>query len=322
MKRVSLVVPFYNEDAGIDRFLDNHLIPELEKLTKSYNFEVILVDDGSKDKSVEKVKNSEFFTKKSKIDKHLICFSRNFGKEMALAAGIKHATGDAVIMIDADGQHPVETIPKMIEEWEKGARIVTAVREHSKTKHNLASAMYYKMLKMSGTHTMAAGTMDFRLIDRAVAEEYNRFAEHNRITRGLIDWLGYPQKYIKVKLNNRMSGKATYSHRKLVSLAIDSFTSMSRTPLAIFGYLGVFIAFFSLIIGLFDLIEQYLLGDPMHLEWNGTVALCFFISFLVGLVLISQATTALYVSQIHTEAKNRPLFVIDYEKSINIAKKK
>ena len=164
--------------------------------------------------------------------------------------------------------------------------------------------------------------MDFRLIDREVADAYNIFTEHNRIARGLIDWLGFPQEYIKVKLHGRMSGKGTYNFGKLFALAIDSFVSMSRTPLVFFGYLGGFITIFSGILGLFILIEQYIMGDPLNLDWSGAVAMCIFISFLIGIVLISQAITALYISQIHTEVKNRPLFVIDKEKSVKLEKGK
>ncbi|MBQ3306473.1 glycosyltransferase family 2 protein [Candidatus Saccharibacteria bacterium] len=320
-KRVSVVVPIYNEEQGIKQFLSEQLFPELKNLSGSYNFEVILVDDGSEDKTAEIVR-AEILREKS-MKSRMLCFTRNFGKEVALTAGIMAAKdSDAVIMIDSDGQHPVEAIPKMLERWESGAKVVTAMRSRNKTQHKAGSKIFYKTMRLLGDKNIIEGAMDFRLIDHKVAEDYARFSEHMRITRGLIDWLGYPQEYISVELKGRKYGDGTYSFRKLLKLAGDSFVSMTRTPLAIFGYLGLFITVLSLLLGLFILIQQYILGDPLGLDWSGAVAMCVFISFLVGLVLISQAITALYISQIHIEAKNRPLFVIDDDKSEGAIEKK
>lgn len=323
-KRVSVVVPIYNEECGISQFLRGQLFPELESLNGKYNFEVILVDDGSEDKTAEIVRQEIKSLDKS-IDSRLLCFTRNFGKEVALTAGIMAAeakNSDAVIMIDSDGQHPVEAIPKMLESWEGGAKVVTAIRDRNKTRHKLGSKIFYKTMRLLGDKNIVEGAMDFRLIDHKVAKDYVKFSEHMRITRGLIDWLGYPQEYIKVELKGRKYGDGTYSSKKLLRLASDSFVSMTRTPLAIFGYLGLFITIVSLLLGLFILIQQYILGDPLGLDWSGAVAMCVFISFLVGLVLISQAITALYISQIHIEAKNRPLFVVDDDKSEGAIEKK
>jgi len=307
---VSIVIPIYNEEAGIVDFLDAQLLPVLNKI--SYNVEVLLVDDGSRDKSLEKIKNSRLVKeKKNKI----ISFVRNFGKEAALTAGINYAKGDAVIMIDSDGQHPVEVIPKMLKKWEEGAEIVTAVREENRTRHKLGSKLYYATMRMFGNKKIVVGAMDFRLLDRDVVDEFNEFTERNRLARGLIDWMGVPQTYIKVKTRDRVNGKPTYSFSKLARLTVDSLASASRTPLVIFGYIGIFITIVSFLFGLFILIQQYIMGDPLGLDWSGAVAMSVFVSFLVGLVLISQAITALYISQIHVEAKGRPLYIIDKKKS-------
>ncbi len=316
MRVVSVIIPIYNEAGGIGKFLDEKLLPELKKINKKYTTEVVLIDDGSSDKTIDVVKETTL--SKSRTDVRVISFSQNFGKEAALSAGIKYATGDAIIMIDADGQHPTEAISEMLKKWEEGAKIVTAIRIHNNTNHRIGSALYYKSMHLLGNKNVVAGAMDFRLIDREVADAYNVFTEHNRIARGLIDWLGFKQEYIKVKLNGRMSGKGTYDFKKLTALAIDSFVSSSKTPLVFFGYLGASITIFSFILGLFILIEQYILNDPMNLDWSGAAAMCIFISFLIGLVLTSQGITALYISQIHTEVKNRPLFVINREKSCNL----
>ena len=306
-----MVVPVYNEEAGVKEFLDKQLWPVLVKIP--YNVEVVIVDDGSRDATVEKIKQSKMM---SEAKVKLVAFVRNFGKEIALTAGIRNAEGDAVIMIDADGQHPAEEIPKMIKKWEDGAVVVTALRGHNTTKHKLGSKIYYKMMRMMGNKNVVVGAMDFRLIDRVVVDEFNKFTERNRLTRGLIDWLGYKQDYVNVKTKGRLSGKPTYSMKKLASVAIDGLASTSRTPLVIFGYIGVFITVVSLVLGIFILVEQYIMNDPLGLDWSGAVAMSVFISFLVGLVLISQAITALYISQIHAESKDRPLYVVDKRKSI------
>ena len=312
-KMISVVVPVFNEEAGIQEFLDEQLMPVLVELP--YEVEVIVVNDGSRDKTLEKVNGCKM---KDKMRLRVISFTRNFGKEMALTAGLNCAKGDAVVMIDADGQHPVEMIPKMVEKWQGGSKIVTAVRDHNTTKHKIGSRLYYKMMHMMGDKDLVAGAMDFRLIDRRVVDEFNKFTERDRIARGLIDWLGFPQTYIKVSTKNRAHGKPTYNSKKLIKLALDSLASTSRTPLVIFGYIGLFITVISLVLGLFILIQQYIMGDPLNLDWSGAVAMSVFVSFLVGLVLISQAMTALYIAQIHAESKGRPLYVIDKDASCGL----
>ena len=316
-RSISIIIPVYNEGLGVGRFLDGKLLPIVNKLP--YRVDLVAVNDGSMDKSLDAIKASEFF---KIVPTKIISFTKNFGKEVALSAGLKYSRGDAVIMMDADGQHPVDAIIKMVEKWENGAKVVTAINSKNSTKHKFSSSIFYRLMRLMDNKTIREGEMDFRLLDRAVVNEFNKFTEHNRITRGLIDWLGFPQEYIKVSTLRRESGKPTYSRKKLTRLAVDSFVSMSSTPLLIFGYIGLLIMFISLPFGLFILVEQYILGDPMGLDWSGSVAISVFVSFLVGLVLVSQSITALYISRIHVEVKNRPLFVIDKSKSVGISDEK
>ncbi len=314
MKRlISVVVPVYNEQAGIKFFLEKELRPSIEELNEKV--EVVVIDDGSTDKSVETVKSCNLGPN---VKIRVVALMKNFGKENALTAGLREAEGDAVIMIDADGQHPASEIPRMVEKWHDGAMIVTAVREKNTTKHKFGSRVYYTLMKITGDKDIVEGETDFRLLDREVVDAFNQFTEHNRLTRGLINWLGYPQEYIRVKTKGRTSGEATYGFKKLMALAGDSVISTSRTPLVIFGYIGAFIMMITFFPGLFQLIQEYILGDPMHLQWGGGVATGFFSAFLVGLVLISQSITALYISHIHAEAKNRPLYVVNKSKSIGL----
>ena len=313
---ISVIVPVYNEEKGISDFLDHHLLPELDKITNT-TFEIILVNDGSTDNSLQILQ--DYATKSSRIK--VISLSRNFGKEPALAAGFRYATGNAVLTIDADGQQPPAIIPKFIKKWQAGAQIVTGVRDHF-TKHGfipkLGSKLFYKLLRLMGNKYTVPGSTDFRLIDRIIVNEFNRLSEHNRITRGLIDWLGFRQEYIYYTYGSRLAGKPSYNFKKLFQLAMDSFISMSTTPLVIFGYIGIFITIGSFLLGMFIIIQQYILGDPLHLYWNGAVQMAVFITFLVGLVLISQSIIALYISHIHAETQNRPLYIVDKSSSRNL----
>ena len=167
-KVISVVVPVYNEETGIKDFLMRQLMPMVDDL--QYEVEIVIVNDGSKDKTVEKIKECVDGQKNVR----LISFAKNFGKEIALTAGLQYAKGDAVIMIDADGQHPVEMISKMVKKWEDGAQIVTAVRDENTTKHKLGSRFYYAMMRMFGNKNIVVGAMDFRLVDRDVTDEFNK----------------------------------------------------------------------------------------------------------------------------------------------------
>jgi dolichol-phosphate mannosyltransferase len=314
-KLISFVIPTYNEEAGIKKFYGEMLAPVLEKL--SLDYEVIFVNDGSKDKTLDQL--YEIAEENPKV--RVLAFSRNFGKEAALTAGIRQAKGDAVMSMDADGQQPPDMIPEFIEKWEGGERIVTGVRnkfdEHGLIPR-MGSALFYKLLKWMGAGRTVPGETDFRLMDRSVVDEFCKLTEHDRITRGLVDWMGFDQLYVKYDYGNRLAGKPSYNFEKLTKLAIDSFVSLSTTPLVVFGYIGGIITVFSTILGLFTIIQQHILGDPLNLRWNGATQLAIFITFLVGLVLISQAIAALYISHIHNESKNRPLYFIDNKKSKNL----
>lgn len=317
--KISFVIPVYNEEKGFSQFYEKMLLLELKKL--NYDYELILVNDGSTDKSLQIIQ------KISEKDDHVkvLCFSRNFGKEVALTAGIREAAGDAVLTMDADGQQPPKLIHEFIKKWEEGGEIIIGVRGRYE-KHGLiakiGSKMFYKILGMMGVKDTVPGSTDFRIIDRCVADEYNRLTEHGRITRGLMDWMGFKKVYIDYIYGNRLAGKPSYNFKKLFQLAIDSFVSLSSAPLIIFGWIGAFITVASLILGIFVIIEEFIMGDPMQLKWTGTTCLSIFITFLIGLVLISQSIIALYISHIHAEAQGRPLYIIDHKNSRNLNERK
>lgn len=318
MKKVSVVTPVHNEAEGIEDFITNSLLPILKKI--NYNYELIIVNDGSTDETLKIIQSLADKNPKIKV----LSLSRNFGKEPALSAGLAYATGDAAITIDADGQQPPKLIPDFLKKWESGGEIITGVRSQY-SKHGLiqklGSKLFYWLLHLLGNKSTVPGSTDFRLLDRAVIDEFNKLSEHNRITRGLIDWLGFKQVYIEYVYGVRTAGKPSYNLRKLFKLAIDSFVSMSTTPLVIFGYLGIFITIGSFILGMFCIINQYILGDPLQLYWDGSVQLAIFITFLVGLLMISQSITSMYISRIYSEAQGRPLYIIDKKESKNLNEK-
>jgi polyisoprenyl-phosphate glycosyltransferase len=308
---LSFVVPVYNESAGL---LDFH--KSLIEVIKGSSYELIYVDDGSTD-STAKVMN-----KLAKADRHirLVRLSRNFGKEIATTAGIHQARGRAIITLDADGQHPVKLIPQFIARWQAGAKVVIGVRSTNQKEgfvKRYGSRLFYRFFNRIGGVKLIPGSTDFRLIDRSVQQEFTRMTERNRITRGLIDWLGYQREYIYFKASPRLSGDASYSFKKLFKLAIDSTISLSVSPLYIAAYIGAVILPISILLGLFMLVDLAL-GDPAHLHATGSAYLMVLVLFLVGILLVSQAIIGLYLSHIHAETQNRPLYVIDEQGSANL----
>ena len=316
MKKIlSIVIPCHNEAQNIDVLYSD--IVQVLKSIHNYDYEIIYVDDGSTDSTAVKIRTL------SKTNKNirLIYLSRNFGKEIATTAGIHYADGDAVIVMDADGQHPPSYIPKFIECWEKGYNIVVGVRSSNEKEgvvKKVGSKLFYVLFNfMSGTKIVPRST-DFRLIDRIVQQEFVRFTERNRITRGLIDWLGFESAYVFFDAPARIAGAATYRPAQLAKLAAHSFISLSLKPLFLFGWLGLFITFVSFVSAIFLISEQYLFGDPLQLGITGSGFLGVFISFLIGLVMMSQGMLALYLSHVHIQTQDRPLFVIDRSNSIRL----
>lgn len=305
--KISIIIPVYNEEKNIPE-LYKALKPVLLSL-QNMEHEIIFVDDGSGDSSVrELVKLAEQDSRVSVIE-----FARNFGKEIATTAGMHHCRGNACIILDADLQHPVELIPQFIRKWQQGAEVVVGVREKNKGEgvvKKLGSFFYYKIINRISHVEITPRATDYRLLDRIVIDEYNRFTEKNRMTRALIDWLGFRRDYVNFDANPRRFGQASYRPLKLARLAVSSFVSHSLFPLKLAGYLGVIITFFSGALGLFIFIEKYVLNDPWNLNFSGPAILAVINLFLVGIILSCLGLIALYIANIHGEVINRPLYSI------------
>ncbi len=306
-KLISIIIPALNEDKNLPIVVG--AIDGVFKSLSGYEYEIIFVDDGSRDNTVNEMDRLSRQSPRIKF----IAFSRNFGKEIATTAGINHAKGDAVMMMDADMQHPPELIPKFIEKWERGANIVVGIRVTNQKEgliKKVGSYLYYKVLNTMTKAKVVPQSTDFRLISRNVVNEFNKFSERNRITRGLIDWLGFERDYIEFVANPRLYREASYTPLKLLSLAISSFVSLSMLPLRLAGYLGLIITILSGTAGVFILFEKYIFEDIWDLNITGSASLGVLILFLVGIILSCLGLIALYIGNIHVETTNRPIYVI------------
>ena len=314
-KLISVIIPTYNEEMNIP-LIYKEIKEVFLLLMDKYEYEIIFVDDGSADNSVEVLEKLANLDNKVKY----LEFSRNFNKEIATSAGIHHSKGDAVIMIDADLQHPVELIPEFIKKWEDGADIVIGIRTKNKGEgfiKKIGSYLFYKIMNLISDTKIIPQATDFRLIDKKVIKEFNRLTEKTRITRGLIDWLGFKKDFIYFKAKERYNGKAKYNNLKLAKLALSAVISQSLFPLRFGGYLGIFISFFSGILGLFILIEKYILNDPFDMNFSGPAILAVIILFLVGIILSCLGLMALYIGNIQKEVANRPMYIIRKKKNLD-----
>lgn len=303
---ISIVIPAYNEEENIRPVYDalRNILADTECV-----YEIIFVDDGSQDGTLAAIEQ----LRREDPRVQYLQFSRNFGKELAISAGIMNAQGDAIIMLDCDLQHPPELIPRFIEKWRAGGEVVIGVRNRSRSDSltkRLGSHLYYRIINAISETKTVRGATDFRLLDRRVADELNNFTEKSRLTRGLIDWLGFRREYVRFDAADRANGQAKYNLRKLLTLAVSAFISMSFLPLKVAGYLGLSITVLAGLLGLFILVEKYALRDPWGLHISGTATLAVILMFMIGIVLACLGLIALYIANIHREVTNRPLYVV------------
>jgi len=306
-KLISIIVPVYNEEKNIPLFYEKIQVV-LNSL--KYAWEIVFINDGSEDASIlelEKIAQEDVCVR-------VIDFSRNFGKEIAVTAGINNCHGEACIIIDADLQHPIEKIPEFIKKWEDGAEVVVGVREKNKGEgfvKKVGSYFFYKLINRISDMEIVTRATDFRLLDRVVIDEFNKLSERNRMTRALIDWLGFRRDYVYFEANKRIHGIPSYNFWKLVQLAFNSMISFSLFPLKLAGYLGIIITFLSGLLGIFIMVDRYVIKE---LGFSGTAILAVVILFLIGIVLVCLGLIALYIANIHSEVTNRPMYIVRRKK--------
>ncbi len=303
---LSIIIPVYNEQGNLPL-----LYERLKNVVRSlpYAHEIIFVNDASRDASQQILEELAVADHTVRV----LEFSRNFGKEMATTAGLHHARGNACIMIDADLQHPVEMLPEFVAKWEAGAEVIVGVRRSNTGEgavKKLGSFLFYKMINAIAETKLVPNATDYRLIDRMVVDAFNRFTEKNRITRGLIDWLGFRRDYVVFTAAQRNKGEAGYSILKLFRLAFTSFVSLSLFPLRVAGYLGIFITTLSTILGVIIFFFKYIFITEWGASISGSAILAVIILFSVGIILICLGLIALYIANIHSEVINRPMYVV------------
>jgi polyisoprenyl-phosphate glycosyltransferase len=304
MKMISLVVPCFNESANIHLFYTS-CRSLFKSLQKSYLFEIIFIDDGSSDDTLKVLVHL------SKKDKNIkvIEFSRNFGKEAALTAGLQMSKGEAVIPLDADLQDPLSLIPKMIQLWEGGAEVVLARRidrsEDSWAKR-MTSSIFYKLHNAISSIQIPNNVGDFRLMDRKVVSVINEIPEQQRFMKGLFAWVGFKTVSIDYKRPSRHQGQSKFSGWKLWNFAIEGITSFSSAPLRIWSYIGTLGALLALIYGGVIVFKTLYYGVDVPGYASLLVAVLFFGSLqLMGIGMLGE-----YLGRVYLESKNRPIYII------------
>ncbi|NFV80269.1 glycosyltransferase family 2 protein [Magnetospirillum aberrantis] len=299
---LSLVVPMFNEAGNLDGLFDR-LAQVLGGLDASY--EIVCVDDGSSDDTVARVVDHHGRDPRIK----LVELSRNFGKELALTAGLKHARGRCVVMIDADLQHPPEVIGEMLEKWREGYEMVIAVRrgrdDESAFKRS-AAKVFYELFGRVSEVQLPRGAGDFRLLDRKVVDVLNAMPEHTRFMKGLYAWVGFRQVTIPYDVAPRAAGQTKFNAFRLWRLAIDGITSFTSVPLKVWTFAGMLVAAFALLYGLLFIVKTLILG----IDVPGYPSLIVAITFFSGVQLISLGVIGEYLGRVFSEVKQRPLFVV------------
>lgn len=303
-KLVTILIPAYNEEEVLDMLMER--LGKLIVDNSRYDFEILFVNDGSRDKTLEII---EAYSKRDKRVSY-VNLSRNFGKETAMLAGFDHARGDAVVVIDADLQDPPELISQMLEYWQAGYDDVFA-RRRSRAGESwlkrLTSSWYYRILQSSTKIPIQVDTGDFRLLSRRFVEALKQFRESERYTKGMFSWVGLNKKEILYDRDPRAAGETKWNYRRLLNLAVDGITSFTTTPLrlaSVFGFVVSFAAF---------LYIMYLLIRPLFgvQTGGGYSSLMAVMLFLGGVQLLSLGIIGEYIARIFNETKNRPLYFVE-----------
>jgi glycosyltransferase involved in cell wall biosynthesis len=299
---ISIVAPIFNEEQVIDTFY-HQLCVVLDEM--KLPAELIFVDDGSRDNS------ADILNKLQQDDPRIaiVQLSRNFGKEIALTAGLDHSHGDAVIVIDTDLQDPPELIPQLIEEWRNGYDVVYAQRlkrEGESWFKKMTAHNFYRLIRRTSDINIPADTGDFRLLSRRAVEALGQLRERHRFMKGLFTWIGYPQKAVKYNRQPRRAGHTKWNYWKLWNFALEGITSFSTAPLRLATYFGLLVALFSFIYGAYIIYKTLAHGNPVP----GYPSLMVVILFLGGIQLIGIGIIGEYLGRLYDESKQRPLYLL------------
>ncbi|MDD4721615.1 MAG: glycosyltransferase family 2 protein [Acidaminococcaceae bacterium] len=301
-KFISVVVPMFNEQDNISEFY--------KRITKvmsalPYDYELIFVDDGSRDRTALLL--NELVQKDPRVQAYL--FSRNFGHQLALTCGLDNATGDAVITMDGDLQHPPEMLPQILRLWEDGNEIVQTIRkatEDASFFKNITSTTYYKMINTVSTVHITPGGSDFRLMDKNAVKAFRLYRERARFVRGMINNLGFKTTTVEFVAPPRFAGKSKYNFRKMLHFALDGITAFSNVPLRWAFYAGIFFGFGSIFLLGHVIYVKYVVQDTIP----GWTTLAASVLFLGGIQLVGIGIVGEYVGRVFEEVKQRPLYIV------------
>jgi glycosyltransferase involved in cell wall biosynthesis len=303
MKKITILLPAYNEESSFS--LITQCMNQVRKENPAYEWEFLFVNDGSTDNTLQQI------IRLHESDPHYsyVDLSRNYGKEIAMMAGFDYATGDAVIIMDADMQHPVDVIPEMIKYWEEGYDDVYAQRQGSKESwlKRKSSQWYYKLLQFLTRVPIQKDTGDFRLLDRSCIEALKQMREVERNTKGMYSWIGFRKKGIFYQQRERQEGKSKWSFISLVNLALNGIMSYTIAPLRIASILGLFISFIAFLYLIYIIVTTLIYGEPVQ----GYPTIMVTVLFLGGIQLIGLGIIGEYLGRVFNEVKGRPGYFIN-----------
>ena len=304
MEKLSIIVPCYNEEKVINLFYEETK-KVLDKIKEKYEYEIIFIDDGSKDKTLDKMKMLRNNDKNVKI----ISFSRNFGKEAGIYAGLSNSIGDLVVLMDVDLQHDPKVILEMIDGINQGYDTVTTKRIDRKGEpifKSIFSKMFYKLMRKLVNIDLVQGAQDYRMMKRKVVDAILSLEEYNRFSKGIFSWVGFNVLYIEVENKQRVDGNSKWSFSQLVKYAIEGITSFTTSPLKISIILGFIISILAIVFGIMIIIQTIIYGK----DTPGYASTITAILFIGGIQLLSIGILSEYVSKMYMEIKKRPKYII------------
>ena len=303
-KLISIIIPCYNEENNLDKICK--AVRQIMNEQSGYQYEMLLVNDGSKDHTLQKMialagedKNIRYYS-----------FSRNFGKESAIYAGLSNAKGDYVVTMDADMQDPPELLPEMLDILESGEYDSVAARRVSRKGEppirSLCARIFYRLINKISDIEIMDGARDFRLMTRPMVDSVLTLTEYNRFSKGIFGWVGYRTKWMEYENVERKEGETKWSFWKLFRYSIDGIVNFSNVPLTISSYLGIFMTFVSFLAIVFIIVRKLMFGDPV----SGWPSLACIITFVGGIQLFCMGIMGQYLSKTYMEVKKRPHYVI------------
>jgi dolichol-phosphate mannosyltransferase len=298
----SVVVPIFNEEEVLSPFYER-----LKNVMNSLNedYEIIFVNDGSTDHSMEALLK----LRQSDLNVKIIEFSRNFGHQIAITAGLDHTNGQAIIIMDGDLQHPPEVIPKLIQKWKEGYEVVYTVKKETKDAgffKNISASVFYSLMNKIGNIRIPKHGADFRLVDQKVLESLKLLRERSRFMRGLVNWVGYSQTSVEFEADARYAGATKYSLKRMIQFALDGITSFSSFPLRISTYFGFLVSAMSFLYAAFAIYARLF----TQIALPGWTSILVAVLFLGGVQLITIGLLGEYIGRIYDEVKQRPLYLI------------